>query len=377
MREWDRFEQLRQFVAAPTQVRFGSGVVGEVGELARGLDAQRVLLVTDPGVLAAGHAERAEQALQDAGLDVAMFSQVRENPDTDDVDAALTAARQQRPDVLVALGGGSALDTAKGANFLLTNGGRMADYRGIGQASKPLLPLIAIPTTAGTGSDMQSFALIADAKTHQKMACGDRKATPAWAVLDPQLTRSMPQRVAACTGIDALAHALESGVCTKRTAHSQALSRLAWELLFSNLTTAVRTPEDEPARGAMLLGAAAAGLAIENSMLGAAHASANPLTAHFGVTHGQAVGVMLPAVVLWNADHADYVALTGRDAVALAEELTELLRTVGLATRLRELRVTEAALPTLAEEAASQWTAGFNPRPLSADDLLALYRATW
>ncbi len=377
MREWDRFEHWRQVTAAPTQVRFGATTLNLIGELACDLRAQRVLLVTDPGVLAAGHAARAQQVLQDDGLNVAVFSQVRENPDTDDVDAALAVARQQRPDVLVALGGGSALDTAKGVNFLLTNGGRMADYRGIGQASKPLLPLIAIPTTAGTGSEMQSFALIADAQTHQKMACGDRKATPSWAVLDPQLTRSMPQRVAACTGIDALAHALESGVCTKRTEASQALSRLAWELLFFNLTVAVLMPEDESARGAMLLGAAAAGLAIENSMLGAAHASANPLTAHFGVTHGQAVGVMLPAVVRWNAEHADYAALTGRDGVSLAEELTQLLRTVGLATRLRELPVTEAALEMLADEAALQWTAGFNPRPLSADDFLALYHATW
>src|SRR5262249_50705683 len=218
-----------------------------------------------------------------------------------DVDACLRIAQAAQIDVIVGLGGGSAMDTAKGCNFLLTNGGRIQDYWGIGKASKAMLPFIAVPTTAGTGSECQSAALIADEQTHQKMACLDSKAAARVALLDPALTLSQPALVTAHTGIDAIAHALETAVTTKRNHLSLMFSHEAFKLTVPSLPRVLSAPSDLHARGRMLLGAALAGTAIENSMLGAAHAAANPLTAHYGIVHGEAVGIMLPAVVRFNA----------------------------------------------------------------------------
>src|SRR5262249_24363197 len=171
-----------------------------------------------------------------------------------------------------------------------TNGGHMVDYKGFGHARKPMLPSIGVPTTAGTGSEAQSFALIADERTHMKMACGDRKAAFRVAILDPERTVSQPPTVTAITGIDALSHALESYVTTKRNPVAQMLAREAWKLLEANLDAVLARPGDVEARGAMQVGAFLAGTAIENSMLGATHACANPLTAHYGITHGVAIG---------------------------------------------------------------------------------------
>ena len=211
-------------------------------------------------------------------------------------------ARQWAPDLLVGLGGGSSLDCAKGINFLYTNGGRMEDYWGVGKAALPMLPMIAVPTTAGTGSEAQSFALISDAQTHVKMACGDKKAACRIAILDPRLTVTQPRRVTALTGIDALAHALETQVTKPRNLISQTFSREAWRLLAANYARVLETPEDLEARSGMQLGACLAGMAIENSMLGAAHALANPLSAAYGIVHGEAVALMLPHVIRFNGE---------------------------------------------------------------------------
>ena len=167
-----------------------------------------VLLVTDPGIVRAGHVERATRSLEDVGLAVAVFGGVAENPTTQHVDAGVHVAQRHRADFLVGLGGGSAMDCAKGLNFIVTNGGVMSDYWGVGKATHPMLPMIAVPTTAGTGSEAQSFALISDSATHQKMACGDVKAACRWAILDPDLTLTQPPQVAAASGIDAVAHAV-------------------------------------------------------------------------------------------------------------------------------------------------------------------------
>ena len=201
----------------------------------RALSAPTRLLVTDPGIVAAGHVERARRGLDAAGVSVTIFDRVKENPTTREVDECLEVARAVRPDLIIGLGGGSSMDTAKGCNFILTNGGRMQDYWGVGKATKPMLPLIAVPTTAGTGSECQSFALIADEETHQKMACGDPKAAPRVAILDPLLTVTQPRQVAACTGIDAVAHAVETAVTKKRNELSWLYSREAFRLTAGNL----------------------------------------------------------------------------------------------------------------------------------------------
>ena len=214
-----------------TRVVFGCGSIVRLGELARELGGSKILFVTDPGIERAGHAAKGVASLIDSGLDISVFHDVQPNPTTDDVDRGLLVARQNNVDLIVAVGGGSAMDCAKGINFLLTNGGQVKDYWGVGKAKKSMLPLIAIPTTAGTGSEAQSFAIIADSTTHMKMACGDKKAAARIAILDPDLTLSMPTSVTATTGIDAISHAVESFVTTKRNAISQLFARRAWRLL--------------------------------------------------------------------------------------------------------------------------------------------------
>jgi alcohol dehydrogenase class IV len=371
----------------PTRVVFGPGTLRRLGEIARELGATRALLVTDPGLEAAGHPQRAQQSLKGAGLDVFVFDDVEENPTSHHVEVGVKFAKPLGINLIVSVGGGSAMDCAKGINFILTNGGTMSDYKGFGKAKKPMLQSIGIPATSGTGSEAQSFALIADEKTHLKMACGDRKAAFATAILDPEVTVTQPPKVTALTGIDALSHAVESYVTTKRNPVSQMFAREAWKLLEVNLEKVLHNPKDLEARGAMQMGAFLAGTAIENSMLGVCHACANPLTAHYGVTHGLAIGIMLPHVIRFNAhavpelygDLIEEAGLhnghVGSDAEMLAHRLTHLMHLADLPTTLTDCGVSFGILPLLAEEASQQWTARFNPRPVTEVEIRQLYEA--
>ena len=311
----------RSFESRPgARLLFGVDAVERLGELLRELGAGRVLLVTDPGIVAAGHAPRGADSIRAAGIDVVVH------------DA-------------VGLGGGSAMDVAKGANFLLAGGGRMQDYLGVGKARGTLLPLVAVPTTAGTGSEMQSFALVADAETHQKMACGDPQALPRAALLDPGLTTTQPAPVSACTGLDAIGHAVETAVTRKRNPVSRMYSFEAFRLANEALPRVLADPEDLVARGDMLLAAAFAGRAIENSML--------------GELYGRLAGA----------------AGLEPSPEALADRLTELLGLAGLPTSLSACGVSPADAPVLGDEAARQWTAQFNPRDVAASDFRTLFES--
>lgn len=368
-----------------TRLIFGPGSLGKLGHVARDLGFTRVLLVADQGVVDAGHVQRATELLEAAAIAVIPFHDFGQNPDSAMVDAGARFAEPHGIDSVIGLGGGSSLDAAKGINFILTNGGTMAKYRGYGKASRPLLPMIGVPTTAGTGSEAQSYAVIADAQTHMKMACGDPSAAFRVAILDPELTTSAPRHVTAMAGYDALAHAVETSVTAKRTALSDMFSHHAWRLLNDAFERVLLHEADLEARGAMQVGAFLAGMAIEQSMLGAAHACANPLTARYNVAHGLALAMLLPHVVRWNAAVAGpgYAALLGsprrrsRDedaAESLAMRLEDLASAAGLGMRLADSGVEESHLPELAEQAAQQWTGTFNPRPFDAAGALEIYK---
>ena len=371
---------------AATRLVVGPGAIAKLGQLARELGATRVLVASDPGVVRAGHTAAGLDALAASGIVTAIFDQFGENPTTAQVEAGTAVAREFRPDLIVGLGGGSSMDCAKGINFLLSCGGRMHDYHGRGKATGPMLPSIAVPTTAGTGSETQSFALITDAATGVKMACGDPRAAFRIAILDVHLTLTQPARVAALTGIDAVSHAVESHVSRAATPASRIFSREAWRLLANNLPRVLADGGDVAAREAVQLGAAWAGLAIENAMLGAAHALANPLTAAHHVVHGQAVGLMLPHVVRVNAAscgvaYEDLLHDVGSHAAPaaagadLAAWLSRLLAAANLRTTLSALGIPAPDRPALAAAAATQWTGGFNPRPVGIDDFARLYEA--
>jgi alcohol dehydrogenase len=371
---------------AATRLVVGAGSIARLGHLARELGATRVLVASDPGILRAGHTATGLDALASSGIATTVFDQFSENPTTAHVEAGTAAAREFRPDLIVGLGGGSSLDCAKGINFLLSCGGRMHDYHGRGKATGPLLPSIAVPTTAGTGSETQSFALITDAATGMKMACGDPRAAFRVAILDVRLTLTQPALVTALTGIDAVSHAVESHVSRAATPASRIFSREAWRLLARHLPRVFDDGSDVAAREAVQLGAAWAGMAIENAMLGAAHALANPLTAAHAIVHGQAVGLMLPHVVRFNAAacgavYAELLHDIGIEATAetageqLAAWLSQLLASSGLPTTLPALGITAPNLPALAAAASTQWTGGFNPRPVGVNELAQLYEA--
>lgn len=371
-----------------TRAIFGAGVISRLGELAKELNFKRTLLVADRGLVASGHVAEAVGPLRNAGIEVIEFHDFDVNPNTLMVEAGCRFVEPLKIDSIIALGGGSSLDCAKGINFLLTNGGRMRDYHGYGKATKAMLPMIGIPTTAGTGSEAQTYALISDAETHAKLACGDPRLAFRVAILDPALTVSQPPSVTASSGFDAIAHAVETFVTTRRNPFSDACSREAWRLLEHNYERVLSHPSDIDARGSMQLGAFFAGMAIENSMLGATHACANPLTAHYGTTHGVAIALLLPSVVRWNAvvsskrygelihiSHA--VGEHAEPAEELASRLEELAMAGGLNGSLREAGISSADLSMLAGEAAEQWTGQFNPRPFDVKGALEVYQCAY
>ena len=367
-----------------TRVVLRAGALSLLGGLCRDLGFRRCLLVSDPGIVRTGFVDRASGYLAEAGIVAVPFHDFDANPDTAMVERGRRQAADGEIDSIVALGGGSSLDCAKGINFVFTNGGSARDYRGYGKATRPLLPMVGVPTTAGTGSDAQSYALISDAETHEKMACGDAGAAFRVAILDPELTVTQPREVTAVAGYDALSHAVEAFVTTRRSGVSDLFAREAWRLLSGAYMIVLEQPEHLGARTDMLAGSHFAGAAIEQSMLGAAHACANPLTARYGTTHGVAIGLMLPHVVRWNAAvvqsrYAELLTLAGwsgieRPGDQLADRLQMFAVAGGLPARLRDMGIPQDDLPGLAAAAATQWTGTFNPQPFDAEAALALYQ---
>jgi alcohol dehydrogenase len=367
---------------------FGAGALDRLGELAAAEGFRRTLLVADPGLMATPHVDRALGILRASGIEVETFSDFGENPDSLMIERGRAFAAEAGIDSLIGFGGGSSMDAAKGISFLLANGGTMADYRGSGKARSPLLPMIGVPTTAGTGSEAQSYALVSDPETHEKMACGDETAMFRMALLDPELTLTQPAGVTAVAGFDAISHSAETYVTRKRNPLSDVFSREAFRLLYSNYERVLERPGDVEARSAMQLGAYFAGVAIENSMLGATHACANPLTARYGTVHGRAISMCLPSVVRFNSGVAaePYRELLGLAGVAvrgnepgetLAFHLERLARAGGLPSRLRDDGISPDDFPSLAHEASKQWTGTFNPRPFDEDAALEVYRCAY
>lgn len=373
----------------PTQnIIFGNGTSNRVGKIAKKF-GQHALLVTDSGLSSVGHPQKIQKILEAANLKVTLFDESIENPTESSVQSCVQVAERSEVDLIIGLGGGSSMDTAKGCNFILSNGGKMSDFWGVDKATRPMYPLIAIPTTAGTGSECQSFALISNDISHMKMACGDKKALPRVTLLDPELTLSQPNSVTACTGVDALSHALESMVTSKRNKKSHHHAQLAFQLIQEFLPLVLKDPKDLNSRGQVLLGASHAGAAIERSMLGAAHSMANPLTANRGIVHGVAVGIVLPEVMKFNkidlGTNSIYAELARDSGLAsmdcpdeeasglLIEKVYSILKLAKIPSFLNDLGFSPSDIPSLALGASEQWTANFNPRPVSRDDFESIY----
>jgi alcohol dehydrogenase len=359
-----------------TRVVFGAGEFARLGEVARELGGTKCLLVAEREMLDCGYAQEAIRTLKARRMEVCAFHDFDRGPSADMVDAGAAFAAPLSVNLIVGLGGGSSLDCARAINFVLSNGGSIRNYWGYGKAAQPMLPMIAVPTSAGSGSEAQTYATVSDPKTNQRILCGDAKAAFRAAILDPKLTLSQPKALAAATGYDAISHAIETLVSTRRTALSDCFSRSAWRLLNTNFERMIKDPHDIEARGGMLIGAHFGGLAIENSMLGAAHACAIPVTMRFPVAHGVAIATLLSRVVEWNMPAAakQYEELNAGD---LARRLRELASMAELPVSLRDAAVPREALPALAEEAGSQWAGRFNPRHFDRAAALEIYESAY
>lgn len=360
---------------ARTRVLAGPGRLAELGDAARALGAARALLITDPPLVEAGHAASALRSLRHAGIAAEVYAGSHANPDSADAETLRAFAAPLAPELLIGLGGGSAMDMAKAASFLLTNGGRMRDYQGYGRAAKPLLPLILVPASTGTGSEAQSYCVITDAETRAKMACGAPGAAARTVLLDPEVAVTQPRHVRAAAGFDALSHVVETWVSTKRNDLSSLFGREAWRLLSGHFVRVLEHPEDLEAIAAMQWGAFLAGWAIEHSMLGAAHACANPLSQRYGAVHAHALSAVLPHAVRYNSAlmAERYAELDPQ----LGARLDSFLAAAGLPRTLRALNAVREDLPLLAARAAEQWTGHHNPRPFDAEAALEIYQCAF
>jgi alcohol dehydrogenase len=349
-----------------TRIVFGLGEFTRLGEIAREHSPNRCLLLADQAMVDAGYAQEAVRSLKARRMEVFAFHEFGANPTVDMVEAARQYAAPHGIDLLVGLGGGSTLDLTKAVNVVLTNGGSIRDYWGYGNAHKPLLPMVAVPTSAGTGSEAQSNAAITDPQAGATLTCGDAKLIFRTVLLDPRLTLTQPAALTASAGFDAISHAIETMTSTRRTPLSECFSNEAWRLLDANYARVLRMPEDLESRAAMLLASHLAGLAVEQSSLGPAHACAQPLVRNFTLAHGVAVALVLTSTLEWLEERT-----------SLVPRLRQLAAAAGLPATLQDAGIPEHALPRLAEEASAQWSGRFGSRSLDADSALEIYRAAF
>ena len=349
-----------------TRILFGAGEFARLGEVAREQNATRCLVLAGQASVESGHAQEAVRSLKARRMEVFAFHDFTPNPTVAMVEAAREYAGPQAVNLVVGLGDADALDFAKAVNVVIGNGGSIRDYRGYGNVPKPLLPMIAVPTVAGSGNEAQSNCAIYDPEDGSKVICGDPKMFFRTALLDANLTLGQPAALTAANGYDAIGRAVETLFSTRRTPISECFSREAYRLLDSGFSRVLRAPEDLEARSAMLLGAHFAGLAVEYAALGPAHACAQPLVKNYKMLPGAALALVLVPALEWMEQGVD-----------LAPRLQHLAAAAELPESLRDAGIPEQVLPRLAEEAAAQWTGRFSSRHFDARAALEIYRAAY
>ncbi len=366
----------------PTRILFGRGVSQRVAEPLQQVGAKRVLIVTDPGVVAAGLVTPIEERIRDAQVAYEIYDGVVPDPTVADVDRCFERAKAFGADALVAVGGGSSIDTAKMAAVLMTNGGSALDYVGSDKVPKPAAPVVAIPTTAGTGAEITINSVIADPAEHKKLVIISPNATALFALEDPDLTRGLPPFLTAITGMDTLVHAVESFVNKNTYRMMQALALEAIRDAAWALPRAVKDGGDLEARERMMRAVVSASLAFSNTRLGNVHAMALPLGGWCHVAHGTAVAVLLPHVMEFNITAAPdrFAAVAeamgaGKDAKASVRHTHRLIEEVGIPRRLSECGVTEDKIPFMAKDAFQSGNIAVNPRTTTLADLEALYHS--
>jgi alcohol dehydrogenase class IV len=381
-------------IALPRMMRIGAGALAEAPAVLAALGLERPLIVTDPFLAGQGVADRLAGLLADAGIRAQVFADTVPEPHTDAVERALNAVQSGDYDSLIGLGGGSPMDTAKAVAVLARQGGRMRDYKAPRDVTGPALPIIGIPTTAGTGSEATRFTVIQDSETEEKMLCAGLAFMPAAAIVDFELSLSMPRRLTADVGLDALTHAIEAYVSRRANPFSDGFALAAMAAIARNLRRACDAPDDRAAREAMMLAATQAGIAFCNSSVALVHGMSRPIGAHFHVAHGLSNAMLLPAITQFSApaSRARYAACSramgaapthaddGAAVGLLIEELWRLNADLNVpspkAHGLDELKWRQL-IPLMAEEAIASGSPGNNPRTLTAQEIQQLYEEVW
>lgn len=373
----------------PTVIEFGIGAIRELAGHVKALGGTKVLIVGDPGVVLAGVVDRLTAPLKSADIPFAVFSEIEADPDIASVEKGLALARQEGCDLVVGVGGGSSLDTAKAIGIMLTNEGHIRDYVGINKVVHQAAPVIAVPTTAGTGSEVTIWSVLSDKKEKIKLSVGSPYNCPTLALCDPELTVTLPPHITAATGMDALTHALESYVNKATQPISEGMAVQAMKMIARSLRLAVVQGENKQARSDMLLASLIAAMAFNSTRLGLAHALALPLGAHFKIPHGTVNAILLPEVMQFNVignpvKYAEIAAIFGEKVEHLSvreaaersvSAIRHLKQDVGITQTLSDYGLQEEHLDFIAEEAMLSGNVPVNPRRPTLEDLKAICRA--
>ena len=378
-------------IALPRFAKIGAGAIDELGSVVAQLGILRPMLVTDKYLSETGQAERLVKTLHAAGVEAAVFSETVPDPTVASLSGGLDLVKAHNADGIIGFGGGSPMDTAKALAVLSANGGSIASYKAPSSYTGPALPIVAVPTTAGSGSEATQFTVITDGETDEKMLCPGLSFLPIAIVVDFELTVSMPARLTADTGVDALTHAIEAYVSRRASPFSDALALAAMRSISQHLRRAYADGADRKAREAMMLASTQAGMAFSNSSVALVHGMSRPIGGHFHVAHGLSNAMLLPAITKFSiesavdryADCAKAMGIVGESAAsayaagALVAELEQLCRDVEVPTPQSygvDKDDWEARLELMAEQALASGSPGNNPRVPTKDEIVELYR---
>ena len=368
-----------------SDVVYGKGAAEELPQILAELEAKSVMVVYDAGVKMAGIADKVLEQVEKAGVEITIFDGVIPNPTNEVVEEAAAIAKEKEIDVFIAVGGGSSIDLTKAVNILMTNPGRIGEYAGIGMVKNKVHPLIAIPTTAGTSSEITNVVALIDTEAVCKYVIIDNKIVADKVIADPEFTKTMPPSVTAATGMDAITHAIESYISNEANELTKYNSLKGLQIFHKNLPKAVADGNDMKARENMMLGCIVVGFGFSNANLGLVHGIAHTLSAHFQLAHGAANATVLPYVIAYNAEScpkemaqmADAIGLETsgdpeKDKYLLSEELLRLIKNLGIKT-LSEQGIRREDFDMLAEDVLKEPVLGFNPRQnITKEDILAI-----
>lgn len=371
----------------PQNIEFGIGSLNKLPEILKDNNSEHVFLISDRGLESIGVVNKVQDIIEAGGIKATVYLDVIPNPTIDIVDEAAALYKECGATSIVALGGGSPLDVAKAVGVLANYGGKITDYEGLHKVPGPIVPMIAIPTTAGTGSEVTASAVITDEARNYKLSVISYEILPKYAILDPQLIMTAPASIAASCGVDALIHALEAYLSRQASPFTDAMAEKAMELIGKNIRRFVANRQDKEAASAMMAGSNFAGIAFAWARLGNVHAMSHPVSAYFHVAHGVANAVILPTVVEYNAlaDNGRYKTIYKYICESnakvdyfkpemLVEELKKLNADLNIPASLSEVGVTEDMIETMANDAMKSANVLANPRQTTLKDMIELYK---